>query len=66
VLGAGGKMGPTLEVLRRQGLFAGTWCRDPDEGLSQGQAEETTRVKAAYPEFDDTQFVRANLERWLD
>jgi dihydrodipicolinate synthase/N-acetylneuraminate lyase len=53
------------EVLRRQGLFAGAWCLDPDEGLSPGQAEEIDRVMAAYPEFDDTPFVRANLERWL-
>jgi dihydrodipicolinate synthase/N-acetylneuraminate lyase len=53
------------EVLRRQGLFAGVWCLDPSEGLSPGQAEEITRVMAAYPEFDDTPFVRAGLERWL-
>jgi hypothetical protein len=53
------------EVLRRQGLFAGTWCLDPDEGLSPGQADEIERVMAAYPELDDTAFVRANLERWL-
>ena len=53
------------EVLRRQGLFAGRWCLDPEEDLSPGQAEEITRVMAAYPEFDDTPFVRANLERWL-
>jgi hypothetical protein len=31
------------EVLRRQGLLEGTWCLDPDEGLSAGQAEELTR-----------------------
>ena len=53
------------EVLRRQGLFGGVWCLDPNEGLSPGQAEEIARVMAAYPEFDDTPFVRANLERWL-
>jgi hypothetical protein len=53
------------EVLRRQGLFAGTWCLDPDEGLSPGQADEIARVMAAYPELDDTEYVRANLERWL-
>ena len=52
------------EVLRRQGLFAGRWCLDPDEDLSPGQAEEIARVMAAYPAFDDTPFVRANLERW--
>jgi len=53
------------EVLRRQGLFEGRWCLDPDEDLSPGQADEITRVTAAYPAFDDTPFVRANLERWL-
>ncbi|HSD53245.1 MAG TPA: dihydrodipicolinate synthase family protein [Burkholderiales bacterium] len=53
------------EVLRRQGLLAGIWCLDPNETLSPGQAEEIARVMAAYPEFDDTEFVRANLERWL-
>ena len=53
------------EVLRRQGLLAGTWCLDANEALSPGQAEEITRVMAAYPELDDTEFVRANLERWL-
>ena len=36
-----------------------------DEGLSPGQAEEIARVMTAYPEFDDTPFVRTNLERWL-
>jgi dihydrodipicolinate synthase/N-acetylneuraminate lyase len=53
------------EVLRRQGLLAGVWCLDPSEGLSPGQAEEIARVMAAYPEFDDTPFVRAGLERWF-
>ena len=53
------------EVLRRQGLLEGTWCLDPGEGLSPGQAEEIARVMAAYPELDDTEFVRDNLERWL-
>src|SRR5437868_6297706 len=28
------------EVLRRQGLFAGTWCIDPAESLSSGQSDE--------------------------
>ena len=53
------------EVLRRQGLLAGIWCLDPNEGLSPGQAGEIARVMAAYPELDDTAFVRDNLERWL-
>ena len=34
------------EVLRRQGLLQGTWCLDPAEGLSPGQAEELDRVHA--------------------
>jgi hypothetical protein len=54
------------EVLRRQGLFEGIWCLDPNETLSPGQAEEIARVMAAYPELDDTEFVQVNLARWLD
>ncbi len=52
------------EVLRRQGLMAGTWCLDPDEQLSEGQAREIDRVYAMYPELSDDAFVRANLPRW--
>ena len=53
------------EVLRRQGLLAGIWCLDPNEGLSPGQAAEIDRVYAAYPEMNDDAFVRANVEKWL-
>ncbi|HJP22328.1 MAG: dihydrodipicolinate synthase family protein [Alphaproteobacteria bacterium] len=53
------------EVLRRQGLLAGTWCLDPDESLSPGQSAEIDRVLAAYPALNDDDFVAANLERWL-
>jgi len=53
------------EVLRRQGLLEGTWCLDPKETLSPGQAAEIDRVYAAYPELNDDAFVRQNLERWL-
>ena len=53
------------EVLRRQGLLEGTWCLDPDERLSPGQAEEIDRVCAAYPELNDDAFVAENLHRWL-
>jgi dihydrodipicolinate synthase/N-acetylneuraminate lyase len=53
------------EVLRRQGLLEGTWCLDPNETLSPGQAAEIDRVYAAYPELNDDDFVHANLERWL-
>ena len=53
------------EILRRQGLLAGTWCLDPKETLSPGQAEEIDRVSAAHPDLADDDFVAANLERWL-
>ncbi|MEM7443286.1 MAG: dihydrodipicolinate synthase family protein [Pseudomonadota bacterium] len=54
-----------LEVLRRQGLLNGTWCLDPSETMSEGQAEEIDRVYRQYPEMNDDAFVRANLDRWL-
>lgn len=53
------------EVLRRQGLLAGTWCLDPGEGLSPGQAEELTRVSSAYPWLTDDDFVAEHLDAWL-
>jgi hypothetical protein len=53
------------EVLRRQGLFEGTWCLDPAEGLSPGQAAELDRVHAAHPALHDDAFVREHLARWL-
>jgi hypothetical protein len=53
------------EVLRRQGLLAGTWCLDPRETLSPGQADEIDRVCRAYPFLTDDEFVRANLDDWL-
>jgi hypothetical protein len=53
------------EVLRRQGLLEGTWCLDPKEGLSPGQAEQIDRVCAAYPDLNDDAFVANNLDRWL-
>jgi dihydrodipicolinate synthase/N-acetylneuraminate lyase len=53
------------EVLRRQGLLAGTWCLNPHEQLSPGQAKEIDRVYAAYPELSDDQFVREHLDGWL-
>jgi dihydrodipicolinate synthase/N-acetylneuraminate lyase len=53
------------EVLRRQGLLEGTWCLDPNEKLSPGQAEEIDRVYREHRDLADDDFVRANLERWL-
>jgi dihydrodipicolinate synthase/N-acetylneuraminate lyase len=53
------------EVLRRQGLLAGTWCLDPNETLSPGQAAEIDRVYAAYPHLNDDAFVAAHRDEWL-
>ncbi len=53
------------EVLRRQGLLAGTWCLDEREGLSPGQAEEIDRVYRAYPDQNDDAFVREHRDEWL-
>jgi dihydrodipicolinate synthase/N-acetylneuraminate lyase len=53
------------EVLRRQGLFEGRWCLDPNEDLSPGQMEEIDRVYAAYPDLNDDSFVRQHLDDWL-
>jgi len=53
------------EVLRRQGLLAGTWCLDPAERLSPGQADEIDRVCRAYPHLTDDGWVAEQLDRWL-
>jgi dihydrodipicolinate synthase/N-acetylneuraminate lyase len=53
-------------VLQRQGLLAGTWCLNPGEVLSPGQAEAIQRVCLAYPALQDDDFVRDNLATWLD
>ncbi len=53
------------EVLRRQGLLAGTWCLDPRETLSRGQAQEIERVCRAYPFLTDDGFVAERLDGWL-
>jgi dihydrodipicolinate synthase/N-acetylneuraminate lyase len=53
------------EVLRRQGLFEGTWCLDPREILSPGQIEEIDRVYTAYSHLNDDAFVAAHRDEWL-
>lgn len=53
------------EVLRRQGLLAGTWCLDEHESLSPGQAEAIARVCAAHPDLTDDAFVAERRDRWL-
>jgi hypothetical protein len=53
------------EILRRQGLLAGTWCLDPNEVLSPDQAEELSRICHTYPHLTDDDFVKDNLEEWF-
>ena len=53
------------EVLRRQGLLAGTWCLDPQEQLSPGQSEELDRIYRMYPHLTDDEFVAEHLDEWL-
>ncbi|HJQ19857.1 MAG TPA: dihydrodipicolinate synthase family protein [Gemmatimonadaceae bacterium] len=53
------------EVLRRQGVLEGTWCLDPHETLSPGQAHEIDRVQRAHPYLADDDFVAQRLDDWL-
>jgi len=53
------------EVMRRKGLLEGTWCLNPRETLSPGQAEEIDRVSRAYPDQSDDDFVKDHLAEWL-
>lgn len=53
------------EILRRQGLLAGTWCLDERETLSPDQASELDRVCRAYPHLIDDVFVREHVADWL-
>lgn len=53
------------EVLRRQGIFEGIWCLDPQENLSPGQADEIDRIVRMYPHLTDDQFVAEHRDEWL-
>src|SRR3954463_5572576 len=53
------------EILRRQGLLRGTWCLDPHETLSPGQAAEIDRVCRASPSLVDDEFVRERIDTWV-
>ena len=52
------------EVLRRGGLLDGTWCLDPQETLSPGQADEIDRICRAYPHMADDEFVAEHRDEW--
>lgn len=53
------------EVLRRQGLLEGIWCLDENEVLSVGQKDEIDRVYKDYPNLNDDEFIKENIEKWM-
>lgn len=53
------------EALRRDGLCPSARCLDTDERLSPGQREEIERVRSAYPDYWDDEFIRANRDAWF-
>jgi hypothetical protein len=41
------------------------YCLNPKEVLSKGQMEEINRVYKDYPDLNDDEFVKQNLDQWL-
>lgn len=54
------------KVLLRQGLMKNIYCLDPDETLSPGQAEQIDRVYRMYPDLNDDEFIRQNIDSWKE
>jgi hypothetical protein len=52
-------------VLKRQGLLKEINTLDPDERLSDGQAERIDHIIRDYPHLTDNDFVKENLHEWL-
>jgi len=52
-------------VLKRQGLLKEINTLDPEEWLSDGQAENIDRIIRDYPHLTDDDFVKKNLNQWL-
>jgi len=52
-------------VLKRQGLLKEINTLDPDERLSDGQAERIDSIIRDYPYLTDDEFVKENLSQWL-
>ncbi|WP_246574064.1 dihydrodipicolinate synthase family protein [Streptomyces genisteinicus] len=64
--GFAGVIAGVHEVLRLQGLLAGTWCLDPAEDLSPGQAALIAGVRERYPWLrEEDAFIASRLPRWL-
>jgi len=54
------------EALRLDGLCPSARCLDPKEILSPGQQTEIERVRTAYPDYWDFEFIAANRDSWFD
>ncbi|MEM8670044.1 MAG: dihydrodipicolinate synthase family protein [Planctomycetota bacterium] len=54
------------EALRLDGLCPSARCLDSREVLSPGQQADIERVRAAYPDYWDGEFIRANRATWFD
>lgn len=52
-------------VLKQQGILENVGTLDPDEQLSEGQADMIDRIRAGYPHLTDDDFVKENLHKWL-
>jgi hypothetical protein len=52
-------------VLKRQGLLKEINTLDPDERLSDGQADRIDQIIRDYPHLTDDDFVKENLQKWL-
>jgi len=53
-------------VLKQQGLLEGLRTLNPHEQLSPGQAERIDEIILNYPHLTDDDFVKENLNKWLD
>ena len=42
------------------------YCIDPDETLSPGQDEQIDRVYRMYPDLNDDEFIRQNIDSWKE
>lgn len=53
-------------ILKKQGIYENILCLNPDETVSPGQIDEIERIYKMYPHLSDDDFVRENLDKWLD
>lgn len=54
------------EILHRQGFLETIATLKPDECLSPGQMEDIERVCRDYPHLTDDEFVKNNLNLWME